>query len=170
MRIIPATEEHLDEIVAITDQAKASMAAAGFDQWQRGYPNREVWEADIAERMAYVAVDENGVAGMFRYADEPEAAYGTLEGEWLTDGPYATVHRCAGATDRRGQGIIGELFTFACQKAAEDGMVSVRVDTHHDNAPMRRALEKFGFTPCGDITLLGGAENGSKRIAHEKVL
>lgn len=170
MRIIPATEEHLDAIVAITEQAKASIAAAGFDQWQRGYPNRAVWEADIAEGMAYVAIDEDGVAGMLRYADQPEPAYGTLEGAWLTAGPYATVHRCAVAADRRGQGVIGELFAFACRKAAEDGMVSVRVDTHHDNAPMRRALEKSGFAPCGDITLLEGAETGSKRIAHEKVL
>ena len=30
-------------------------------------------------------------------------------------------------------------------------MVSVRIDTHADNAPMRRAVEKFGFVPCGDI-------------------
>ena len=170
IRIVRATEEHLDEIVVITDQAKASMAALGFDQWQRGYPNRAVWEADIAEGMAYVALDDRGVAGMFRYADEPELAYETLEGAWLTDGPYATIHRCAVASDRRGQGIIGELFTFAYQKAREEGMVSVRVDTHHDNAPMRRALEKFEFIPCGTITLLEGPESGGKRIAFEKTL
>ena len=170
MRIIPATEEHLDAIEAITDQAKASMAALGFDQWQRGYPNRAGWEADIAEGAAYVAVDDAGVAGMFYYGSEPEAAYETLDGSWLTDGPYATVHRCAVAGDRRGQGIIGQLFAFACEKAAAEGMASVRIDTHHDNAPMRRAVEKFGFVPCGDITLLDGAEAGSPRIAFEKVL
>lgn len=170
MRIIPATEEHLDAIAAITDQAKASMAALGFDQWQRGYPNRAVWEADIAEGAAYVAVDEHGVAGMFRYGNEPEAAYDTLQGRWLTAGPYATIHRCAVADDRRGQGIIARLFAFACEKAAAEGMASVRVDTHHDNAPMRRAVEKFGFEPCGDITLLDGAEAGSPRIAFEKTL
>lgn len=170
MRIIPATEEHLDDILAITDQAKASMAAAGFNQWQRGYPNRSIWEADIAAGAAYVAVDENGIAGMFRYGNEPEAVYDTLEGTWLTHGPYATIHRCAVASDRRGQGIIAQFFDFACRKAIEDGMISVRIDTHHDNAPMRRALEKYGFTLCGDITLLDGPETGSRRVTFEKKL
>ena len=49
-------------------------------------------------------------------------------------------------------------------------MVSVRIDTHADNAPMRRAVEKFGFIPCGDITLTEGPEAGAPRIAFEKVL
>ena len=70
----------------------------------------------------------------------------------------------------RGRGIIGKLFAFACEKAAVDGMVSVRIDTHADNAPMRRAVEKFGFVPCGDITLTEGPEAGAPRIAFEKVL
>ncbi len=92
------------------------------------------------------------------------------EGEWLTDGPYATVHRCAVDPTCRGRGIIGELFAFACEKAAAEGMASVRIDTHADNAPMRRAVEKFGFIPCGDITLREGPEAGAPRIAFEKVL
>ncbi|WP_418133528.1 hypothetical protein [Adlercreutzia sp.] len=49
-------------------------------------------------------------------------------------------------------------------------MASVRIDTHADNAPMRRAVEKFGFIPCGDITLREGPEAGAPRIAFEKVL
>ena len=35
---------------------------------------------------------------------------------------------------------------------------------------MRRAVEKFGFIPCGDITLTEGPEAGAPRIAFEKVL
>lgn len=125
---------------------------------------------DVAAGAAYVALDEGRVVAVFRYADESEAAYETLEGEWLTDGPYATVHRCAVDPACRGRGIIGELFAFACEKAAADGMASVRIDTHADNAPMRRAVEKFGFVPCGDITLTEGPEAGAPRIAFEKVL
>ena len=33
-----------------------------------------------------------------------------------------------------------------------------------------RAVEKFGFVPCGDITLREGPEAGAPRIAFEKVL
>lgn len=105
-----------------------------------------------------------------RYSDVPEASYETLEGEWLAPGPYAAIHRCAVDPAERGRGLIGELFRFACDKAAAEGMASMRIDTHADNAPMRRAVEKFGFTFCGPITLADGAEAGSPRIAFEKVL
>ena len=170
MEIVVAEPEQVDAMVAITEQARANMAAMGIDQWQRGYPDRGTWEADVAAGAAYVALDEGRVVAVFRYADEPEAAYETLEGGWLADGPYATVHRCAVDQACRGRGIIGELFAFACEKATVDGMVSVRIDTHADNAPMRRAVEKFGFVFCGGITLTEGPEAGAPRIAFEKVL
>lgn len=170
MEIVVATPGHIDAMTAITDAAVADMAARGLDQWQCGYPCRATWEADVAEGAAYVALDEGRVVGVFRYGTEPEAAYDTLEGTWLTEGPYATIHRCAVDADLRGRGIIGELFAFACDKAAADGMVSVRIDTHADNAPMRRAVEKGGFTFCGGITLTEGPEAGAPRIAFEKVL
>lgn len=170
MEIVVAQPEHVDAMAAIADQAKANMAAMGFDQWQRGYPNRETWEADVDAGAAYVMLDEGRVAGMFRYGTEPEEAYGAIDGAWLTPGPYATIHRCAVDAELRGRGLIGELFAFACEKAAADGLASVRVDTHADNAPMRRAVRKAGFAFCGTIILADGPEAGSPRVAYEKVL
>lgn len=170
MRFIQAQPEHIGAMMAITDQAKANMAATGIDQWQAGYPDRATWEADVAEEAAYVGVEDGRVVAVFRYSNEPEASYDTLEGEWLTAGPYAVVHRCAVDPGQRGRGLIGELFQFAYDKAAAEGMASLRIDTHADNAPMRRAVEKFGFTYCGPITLTEGPEAGGARIAFEKVL
>lgn len=168
--IVVARPEHVDAMVAITDQAKANMAAMGFDQWQRGYPNRQTWEADVAAGGAYVMLDGDCVAGMFRYCTEPEVAYDAIDGAWLTEGPYATIHRCAVDAALRGRGLIGEIFAFACAKAAADGMASVRIDTHADNVPMGRAVAKAGFALCGTITLADCPEAGSPRIAFEKVL
>lgn len=170
MEIVLARPEHIGAMTAITDQAKANMAAMGIDQWQAGYPDSATWEADVAEDMAYVGLEDGRVVAVFRYSNEPEEAYDTLEGEWLTTGPYAVVHRCAVDPGQRGCGLIGELFQFACDKAAAEGMASLRIDTHADNAPMRRAVEKFGFTYCGPITLTEGPEAGGARIAFEKVL
>ncbi|MCI9262495.1 GNAT family N-acetyltransferase [uncultured Adlercreutzia sp.] len=170
MDIIVARPEHVEAMTAITDRAKANMAAMGIDQWQAGYPDRATWEADVAEGMAYVGLEGGRVVAVFRYSNAPEAAYDTLEGEWLTAGPYATIHRCAVDPDERGRGLIAELFQFACDKAAAEGMTSMRIDTHADNAPMGRAVEKFGFTYCGAITLTEGPEAGGARIAFEKVL
>ena len=163
MEIVVAEPEQVDAMVAITEQARANMAAMGIDQWQCGYPDRSTWEADVAVGGAYVVLDEGRVVAVFRYADEPEAAYETLEGEWLTDGPYATVHRCAVDPACRGRGIIGELFAFACEKAAVDGMASVRIDTHADNKTMQHLIEADGFTRCGIIYIA----DGTPRIAYQ---
>ena len=59
MEFITAAAEHIDRMCEITDQAKAQLRALGLDQWQKGYPGREVWLQDIRERCAYLAA-ENG--------------------------------------------------------------------------------------------------------------
>lgn len=40
----------------------------------------------------------------------------------------------------------------------------MRIDTHENNTPMRRALEKSGFRYCGIIRIF----NGDARIAFQK--
>lgn len=170
LEIAIAQPAHLDALVALAERAQAAMADLGIDQWQSGYPNRTTWEADVAAGRAYVALDEEGVAGVLCYCPGPEAAYEALDGAWVAEGPYAALHRCAVDPRRRGRGIVGQLFAFACAKAVEDGMASVRIDTHADNAPMRRAVEKAGFAPCGTITLTEGPEAGTTRLAFEKPL
>jgi hypothetical protein len=57
---------------------------------------------------------------------------------------------------------------FALARAA--GMPALRIDTHGGKAPMKRALDKAGFTPCGEIILVGGCENGDPRDAYEIIL
>ena len=56
MEIVVAEPEQVDAMVAITEQARANMAAMGIDQWQCGYPDRGTWEADVAAGAAAVAV------------------------------------------------------------------------------------------------------------------
>jgi RimJ/RimL family protein N-acetyltransferase len=43
---------------------------------------------------------------------------------------------------------------------------NIRIDTHDDNLPMQRALEKNGFVPCGRIW----CEDGTPRIAYQRTL
>lgn len=40
MEIVVAEPEQVDAMVAITEWARANMAAMGIDQWQCGYPDR----------------------------------------------------------------------------------------------------------------------------------
>ena len=170
MEFIKAQRKHLDEICHITDQAKAQLKSMGVDQWQKGYPSRQVWENDIACQSAWIAIDNEQVLAVFAFQTEPDPSYGEIDGEWLTDTPYASMHRVCVSDSVKGRGVAGKMFAFGFYLAKQLGFRSVRIDTHSDNLPMQRALLKAGFSHCGKITLKGGCENGDTRIAFERIV
>ena len=71
MEFIPASKQYLDALCQITDEAKAQLKGLGIDQWQKGYPCREVWERDIAVGCTWLAV-ENGTLLVMWYAPKAE--------------------------------------------------------------------------------------------------
>lgn len=170
MECIIAQLEHLEEMCCITDEAKAQLRRLGLDQWQKGYPSREVWLNDIAQESAWVAVEDGRVLGAFAFQTAPDASYGEIDGAWLTNMPYASMHRVCVSDDRRGQGVAGQMFAHGFAMARELGLASMRIDTHSGNLPMLAALKKAGFVPCGTIYLKGGCEDGDPRIGFERLL
>ena len=170
MEFILATPEHLDEICRITDEAKAQLKRMGVDQWQRGYPAREFWLNDINAQRIWIAVENDKILGAFLFQTTPDASYADIDGAWLTDGAYATIHRVCVSDDCKGQGVAGKMFAHAFSMAREQGFPSVRIDTHEGNLPMQSALKKAGFRFCGGITLVGGVEAGNPRIGFEYIL
>ena len=170
MEFILAQSEHLDTMCQITEQAKKQLKNMGLDQWQKGYPSRAVWESDISKHCAWLAVENDLILGVFAYQTTPDPSYEIIDGKWLTDAPYASMHRVCVADHCKGKGVAGAMFSHGFQMAREAGFVSMRIDTHPDNVPMRHALEKAGFLPCGNIILSGGCEDGDLRIAFERTL
>ena len=65
MKFEVATSKYLDSICEITEQAKAQLRRIGIDQWQKGYPSREIWEEDIEIGRSYILTDEGKVLGAF---------------------------------------------------------------------------------------------------------
>jgi len=170
MEFAIAKQEHFAALCTITEEAKAQLKDLGLDQWQKGYPSPEVWQSDIEREITYVAVENGEVLGGFMFQTAPEISYANIDGAWLTDGPYASFHRVCVAERARGRGVVGQLFEHGFALARAAGLPSVRIDTHGGNLPMKRALAKAGFTPCGEIILVGGCEDGDPRIAYEKIL
>ena len=150
MEFVKASMKYLEQMCEITDQAKRQLAGLGLDQWQKGYPSREVWLSDIEEGCTYLAVDEEKVLGIFAFQTTPDPSYGEIEGKWLTDGPYASMHRVCVADGCKGKGVAGQMFRKGFALAEE--LAAVRL------------------LPCGNIRLVGGTEDGDPRIAFEKVL
>lgn len=170
MGFIIAKEEHIDRMCVITDQAKAQLKNLGLDQWQKGYPSREVWENDAKAGCTSLCIEDGEIAGIFAFQTTPDASYYEIDGKWLTDGEYASMHRVCVADEYKGKGIAGKMFAHGFEMAKEAGLPSMRIDTHPGNIPMQRALIKAGFIACGNIKIVGGCEDGDPRIAFEKIL
>ena len=165
-----ARPEDLDRMCEITEQAKRQLRDLGLDQWQSGYPSREVWIEDIRQGCAYLAVEDGKLLGMFAFQSTPDPSYEAIDGRWLTDGAYASMHRVCVADGCKGRGIAGKMFAHGFALASQAHFPSVRIDTHPGNLPMQRALGKAGFEACGRIRLVGGCEDGNLRIGFEKIL
>ena len=156
-----------DAILAVVGHARAAIRALGIDQWQDGYPEPEVIEADIAGGIGYVFEAGGRIAGYLALADAPEAVYEDIEGAWLCDAPYLTVHRMCIDDGFRGTGLSRMMFAFAEEEAGERGFSSVRADTHRGNIVMQKLLARCGFELCGTVSydVLAG---DPIRVAYEK--
>lgn len=170
MEFVVASYEQIDEMCEITEQAKAQLRNLGLEQWQKGYPSREVWTEDVKCGRTYLAMEEGKILGMFAFQTTPDVSYYEIDGQWLTQGAYASMHRVCVSDACKGKGVAGKMFAYGFSMASELGFASVRIDTHPGNLPMQRALKKAGFLPCGEIHLVGGCEDGDLRIGFEKIL
>ena len=170
MDFILAESKYLEQMCVITYQAKTQLKNMGVNQWQKGYPNREIWQNDIIEKSTWIAVENGNVLGAFMLLTTDEPSYAVIDGNWLTEGPYASLHRVCVNDTAKGKGVAGKLFEHGCKLAREMGLSSIRIDTHPQNKPMLRAIEKFGFLKCGNIKIKGGSEDGDLRVAFEKLI
>ena len=158
MEVILAKEGDLEALEALYAKARAFMRAHGNGgQWGDHYPSHALLLEDIARERLYLMKDGDELLGAFVFFVGEEPAYCAIDGKWLTDRAqqYGVIHRVASAG--RG-GFLRRVVEF-CGARAED----LRIDTHRDNAPMRGALEKLGFTACGTVIV----DDGTERIAYE---
>ena len=112
----------------------------------------------MADGNFFVLEREGRVQAVFSLVPGPDPTYGEIDGAWLRDTPYWAIHRVASRGEAHG--LTGEIFTWCMDRCGH-----LRIDTHADNKPMQRAIEKFGFVYCGIIK----AHDGTPRIAFEKI-
>ena len=164
------TSKDREQVIGLWQKAQAYFKENGIDQWQDGYPNGDTLDADMAGGESYVLVDpetEEVLATCFvSFAGEPD--YNVIyEGSWMGQEPYGVVHRVAVAPHRKGQGLAGQLMDHAADLCRENGMKTMRMDTHEDNRSMQRMFAKNSFEYRGVIYL---GRDGAKRVAFEREL
>ena len=162
-----AESRDLDAIVAVVAHARAAIRALGIDQWQDGYPEPEIIAADIAVGIGRVFEIDGRVAGYLALADGIEPVYKHIDGAWLTEGSYLTVHRMCVDDSFRGTGLSVRMLALAEETARASGLASVRADTHRGNIVMQKLLQKCGFQRCGEVAYPVSAGDPI-RIAYEK--
>ena len=158
LRFRTGAEGDIENIMGLIADAQNWFRKQGIDQWQDGYPTRDIISSDVQGGVNYV-IEYNGVTvatAVISFTGEP--TYLKIKGKgWQNGNPYAVVHRIAVADKYRRMGIAKELLYFAEELCAERGVSDIRIDTHIDNKPMRGLLKKIGYTHCGRITLISGA-------------
>ena len=159
MEIRKAALADFDTVTQLYADARRFMSAQGNpDQWGDHYPPVELLREDIAKGNLYLCVEGEEILGVFFFAQGEDPTYRVIyDGKWLNDASYGVIHRIAVA--RQGRGVAAFCFDYAISQCK-----NLKIDTHRDNFPMQRALEKRGFVRCGVICL----ENGDERIAYQK--
>lgn len=148
----------MDRIREIFSYARKQMKENGNpSQWGDYRPGMELVEKDIAGNNSYVIEKDGKVVGTFAWLMGIEPTYLQIDGKWLDDAPYGTIHRIASIGEEKG------IFAAALRFAESFG-IDVRIDTHADNRVMLHLMEKHGFKRCGIIMV----DDGTKRIAFQK--
>ena len=162
MIIRKALAQDIDIIMRIYEEARIFMRSMGNgSQWGDSNPPRDLIVSDIDSGDLYVCADEqNEISGVFYFKVKIDPTYGRIDGgAWLNDEPYGVVHRLAGSRKAKG---IGAFCLDWCEKQCRN----IRIDTHRDNIPMLKVLEKADYTYCGIIYVA----NGSERLAFQKIV
>lgn len=157
MEVRAAKSEELNEILEIYEGARAFMKKNGNPtQWGDDYPYPELIREDIALGRLYVICEENEIFGVFAFINGRDADYDYIDGAWVNSLPYAAIHRVASAGKRGGMmAVCVEYCLGICS--------NLKIDTHEDNLPMQRSLERLGFTRCGKVYITRAGE----RIAYQ---
>ena len=158
MTIRKARTEDIDFIMDIFEKARLYMIKSGNpDQWEKGYPQKELLLSDMKKGFCYVIEEGSIILGTFTFILGTDPTYIHIQGKWLNEKPYGTIHRIASSGEKKG--LFHEAIKF-CTSINPN----IRIDTHEKNSTMLHLLEKEGFAFCGKIK----CHNGTERIAFQR--
>lgn len=163
-----ARAEDVPAIAALYELARVGLRERGVDQWQDGTPNEGSAREDIESGIGWVLEEDGVVMATAAVYVGHEPTYDVVyDGAWRGTGErYGIIHRLAVSPEARRHGAASALMDLGARLTREAGLSVLRCDTHRDNLPMRRTLERNGFVLRGTIRLRSGA----MRVAYEKLL
>lgn len=158
----------IDRIWILLQQGIAKRKQEGSEQWQDGYPNRDVVLKDITHQYGIVLENESQeVVAYIAMIDDIDTAYEMIEGKWLShlSEKYMVFHRLIVDQENSIRGLATWFLQNLEPMVLEKGIHSIKVDTNFDNVGMLRVFEKLGYQYCGKVYM-----RGKERLAFEKLV
>ncbi len=152
-KAVPSDRE---AILSVYAAARETMRQSGNpNQWGTQKPEPALIDCDLARGQSYVEETDGHIGGVFALVPGDDPTYAVIDGAWIDDAPYSTLHRVA--SDGSSKGFFRRCIAF-CDTVTD----TLRIDTHRDNRIMRRVIEAEGFSYCGVITIA----DGTPRMAY----
>ena len=115
----------------------------------------------------YIVKENEETIGFFAMIFGIDITYNVIDGKWINNDEYVTIHKIASKYYRRH--IASFILSYVEQTIANKGIKNIRIDTHIDNVSMNAFLLKNGFVKCGTISITCNFEDkNSLRIAYQK--
>ena len=171
MKIYKANKNDLNEIEKIYHIAVDHMIDENnTNQWKHNNVNFARQISDyIDNNNFYVVKQNNEIIGFFAMIFGIDKTYDEIDGKWINNDPYVTIHKIASKYFQKG--IASFVLNHVIKSAIKNDIYNIRIDTHKDNISMQKFLEKNDFIKCGIISITCNFDdNDSLRYAYLKQL
>ena len=167
MELMLATEQELNEILALYQRVSDHMEGGGLNQWHWGvYPNEELIREDVRQKRLYIQRLDGVLAAAVALQFEMDPEYDRVP--WTCGIRPALFHRLAIDPPMQGMGLGGGVLDDVQQIVRRAGYDCLRCDTNLKNVRAMRLYEKMGFRKCGPMTW--DDTPGEEYMAYDKLL
>ena len=164
-------KDDMQRIMKITNDAKYLLKQNGSLQWQQGYPNEDTFIDDINNKSLYGIYENNNLMAYGAYILGKDINYVEIDGKWdiPANEKDLAIHRVAVDCNCHGKKYGIKILKYGIIYAKKLGCLTVKVDTHKNNIPMQKCINKSGFVYKGIVKIIRDKLD-NLRNAYEIVL
>ena len=146
MEITQSSNEDVEAILALYDEATALQASKGMTQWPK--IDRSLIETEVDEGRQWKMMEQGQIVCVWVVAFEDPQIWGERKDE-----PSLFIHRIANHPLHRGQGFVGKIVHWAKALCSMEHIRFIRLDTVGYNEGLIRMYTGHGFTALEPIVL-----------------
>ena len=150
MVIKKASEQDLEQLLAVVKSCGQNLIEQSIFQWNEKYPSKEVLLEDIELQELWKLEHGISIVGLIVLTENEDAEYQRVK--WLTKNQkHLYIHRLAVHPDFQGKGYAQKLMDFAESFATENNYNSIRLDTFSQNKRNQQFYEKRNYIKLESI-------------------